>query len=229
MQKTHFTATCFVGLLLAKEYRICYRKQMKKPFPYERPLSWSQISSFQYNPRQWYDRYVNGEEQPTSKEMEFGKMVGEKLATDPAFLPTVPRLPIFEHELKFDFNGVPMIGYIDALCLETNKLYEYKTGRKKWDQKRANEHGQIEMYLLGLYQTKKLHPKDIECHIHWLPTHIKEGAVAFIEPFEVKTFKADRTMADILRFGQKIIDTQKEMEEYYRKQTYIYDTDFFAK
>lgn len=209
--------------------RTLHVPQPKRAFPYDRPLSWSQISQFQYSKQAWFDKYVMGIETEPSIEMIFGREVGERLATDPTYLPEVPRLPIFEHELKFEFNGVQMIGYIDSLCLDTNKLYEYKTGRKKWDQKRADDHGQIEMYLLGLYQTKKIKPEDIACHIHWLPTHIKDGQVAFVEPFTVNTFKADRTMADILRFGNYIKEVRKEMEEYYRIQTHIYTTDFFAK
>lgn len=150
--------------------------------------------------------------------MEFGKVCGERLASDPTYLPEVPRLPIFEHELKFDFNGVPMIGYIDALCLETNQLLEYKSGRKKWDKKRVDEHGQIDLYLLGLYVTKNIKPEDITSRLVWLPTHIKDGQVAFVEPFAPVVFNANRTMADILRFGNYIKEVRKEMEEYYHLQ-----------
>ena len=195
-----------------------YIKKEKPPFPYERPLSWSQISSFKYRPSQWYAQYVYGEEEPPSKEMLFGKEQGELFASDPNHIPELPRLPVFEYELKTDFNGVPMIGYIDSVCLETKKLYEYKTGRKKWDHKRATDHGQIDMYLLMLWLTKKIKPEDISAHIFWLPTHIKDGEVAYVEPLKVHKFKANRTMADILRFGQKIIETRKAMEEYYNNQ-----------
>jgi hypothetical protein len=205
-----------------------YVPKPKPPFPYARPLSWSQISTFKYNPRQWYARYVEGEETEPSIEMLFGKEVGDRIAADPTYLPEVPRLSIFEHELKFDFNGIPMIGYMDSYEPHT-KMKEYKTGRKKWDQQRVNQHGQIDLYLLGTWQLQKVRPEDIDCELHWLPTHIKDGQVAFVDPFKVHTFKANRTMADILRFGQEIMNIRKEMEEYYHQQTHIYTTDFFAK
>lgn len=212
----------------------------KPEFDYERDLSWSQMSSFKWRPEDWYQKYVihgkctregdDGtpafcfiagcfhEECPviaTSPEMIFGKEVGERLASDPTYLPEVPRLPIFEHKLKFDFQGINLVGFIDALCLEEKKIKEYKTGRKKWDKKRADEHGQINFYLLGLYITEKIKPEEFDSHIHWMPTHIHEGKVAFIEPFSVQTFRANRTMADIMRFGQEIIDTRAKMLEYY--------------
>lgn len=194
-----------------------YIQKAKPPFPYDRPLSWSQISSFQYRPSAWYKKYVLGEEDPPSKEMLFGKEEGEKFANDPTYMPELPRLPVYEHELKFTFNGIPMIGYIDNFKPDTD-VAEFKTGRKKWDKKRVDQHGQIDLYCLGLWVTKKLHPEKLKFHLYWLPTHIKDGEIAYVEPIKVHKFKANRTMADILRFGQKIIETRRLMEEYYDKQ-----------
>ena len=205
---------------------------MKPPFPHDRPLSWSQLSSFRYRPSAWYARYVLGEESPTSKEMLFGKEIGERLASDPTYLPEVPRLPIFEHELKFEFNGLSMIGYIDAWCPETKRLYEYKTSRNKkaWTQQTVNDHGQLRMYAMGLYLTEKIKPEDIYFSLYWIPTHIVEGEVALVEPVEISSFKTKITTADILRFGQEILDTRKAMMDYY--ENYVSDEmsedEFFA-
>lgn len=223
-------------IIMAKEK---YVPPTKPPFDYNREFSWSQMSTFRWRPEDWYQKYViHGEctrekdgvpsfciiagcsspECPvvaTSPEMTFGKEVGEKLASDPTYLPEVPRLPIFEHKLAVEFQGIPLVGYIDALCLESKQLGEYKTGRKIWDKKRADGHQQINFYLLGLYLTEKIKPEEFTCNIYWMPTHIHEGKVAFIDPFAVHTFKANRTMADVMRFGQEIIDMRKAMLEYY--------------
>jgi len=192
----------------------------------ERDLSWSQLSSFEYDPDQWYRRYFEKEEQHETAEMVFGKVIGERLASDPNFLPEVPRLSKFEHKFRVVYDGITLVGYADGFCNKTKKkLIEYKTGVKKWDQKRADEHGQIDAYLLMHYITTKIKPEEVECHLVWLPTERKEYGdfnvdIKLIEPATPKIFKTKRTMADILNFASRIKRTYKEMEKYaYEKGT----------
>lgn len=191
---------------------------LKTVYHSKRPLSWSAISSFGWAPSQWYSRYVLKEDNPTSPEMTFGKEVGERLASDPKYLTGVPRLPVFEHELRATFNGIPLIGYVDSYCPKILHLLEYKTGRKPWDQKRADEHGQVDMYLFMLYLRDKIKPESVTCRIVWLPTHIEDGKVAFIKEGDVRIFETKRSMRQILAFGQRIKDNYQAMEEYASRQ-----------
>ncbi len=189
----------------------------------KRALSWSSISSFEYNKEQWFDSYILGKRQ-SSPEMTFGKMVGDKLAKDPTYLPQVPRLNTFEHKFEVMFNKIPLIGYADSFCTITNKkMKEYKTGVKPWTKKRADEHAQIDMYLLMHYITKKIKPEDVDCELIWLPTKKEETGdfkvtISFVEPLIIQTFKTKRTMNDILIFGQRIKDRYKEMQEYVKSR-----------
>ncbi len=189
----------------------------------KRSLSWSSISSFEYDKNQWFDSYILGKRQ-SSPEMTFGKMVGDKLATDPTYLPQVPRLNTFEYKFEVMFNKIPLIGYADSFCTITNKkMKEYKTGVKPWTKKRADEHGQIDMYLLMHYITKKIKPEDVDCELIWLPTKKEETGdfkvtISFVEPLIIQTFKTKRTMNDILIFGQRIKDRYKEMQEYVKSR-----------
>lgn len=181
-----------------------------------RPLSWSQLSAFAYNPDEWYRRYVLNEKTPPNKEMLFGKFIGDSLSSDPNFLPQVPRLSKYEHELKVVFNGIKMVGYMDAFCDDTKKvMYEFKTGKKAWDQKRADTHGQIDMYLLMHYITTKIPPEQMEVKLVWLPTR-EDGdfTIQLVEPCIPQIFTTKRTMTDILNFGVYINQTVKEMEDY---------------
>jgi hypothetical protein len=188
----------------------------------DRPLSWSAISSFMYDKEQWYKKYVLKEEQPPSAEMEFGKMVGGKLEKDPTFLPQIKRHSKMEHEFKCNFGEIVLIGYADSFCQLTNKkLEEYKTGVKKWDQKRVDEHGQITMYCLMHYIMTKIKPEDTEITLWWMPTKRTETGdfkvkIEFIEPIEdnIKMFKTKRTMADILKFGAHVKQIYTEMQQY---------------
>lgn len=213
-------------------------------FDHKRPLSWSAISSFEWDPEQWYRKYVwhkdchrgsisNGKEIisfcaismkendhscpaiETSIEMTFGKVVGERLAADPDYLPHVKRYPIFEHGMECTFSKIPLIGYADGWAPLVFNLGEYKTGKKKWDQKRADDHGQITMYCLMLFIIDKIPPESIVSDLHWLPTQDNNDfSISFIDENDVRTFHTRRTMRDILAFGSRIISTYSAMEEY---------------
>lgn len=188
---------------------------MTPHFLKNRPLSWSAISSFEYDQEQWYKRYILNEKEPPSREMLFGKTVGERLASDPSYLPEVPRLPVFEKELRVMFGVLPLVGFVDAWCPDSLHLKEYKTGKKAWDQKRADTHGQIDMYLLMLYITYRIRPEDVTCHLHWMPTQENgDFSISFVSPFRVESFKTKRTMTDILLFGARIKKTVEDMHSY---------------
>lgn len=213
----------------------------------KRPMSWSQISSFEWNRDQWWRKYIGGEIPETTPELEFGSYVDKKIQDDPTYLPHVIRYSVLQHEMRCEFNSVPLIGIADAYeppeakkvkdqtILIGGMLSDFKTGRRPWDQKRADETGQLTMYALMLYLTAGIKPETITFSIQWLPTHIKDGKVEFIEPDHTKlkpvTFHTKRTMRDALKFGQKIMDTYAEMHEYCRHRptldTHSYD-DFYA-
>lgn len=208
---------------------------MKPTFDKTRPLSWSAISSFEYNPEQWYDKYVLKLAQPSSKEMDFGKEIGEKLASDPKFLPHVERYEVFEQELrcvlffKKENIKISLVGYMDTAQLKAFKMREYKTGKKPWTQKRADDHGQIDMYLLMIEEIHKINPEDMMCHIDWMPTidvepehdsfdSFKNGSskttIGFVDETQVKSFETRRTKTQILKFRTRILKTFLAMEEY---------------
>lgn len=203
---------------------------LKTIYHKDRPLSWSGISAFEWNPKQWYEKYVEKQEF-TSPAMEFGKLIDKRVQDDPKFLPELPRYPIQQHEMRTIWNGIPLIGYSDQYRPRVRpaknrsstslSIRDLKTGKesKPWTQKRADETGQLTMYLFMLYlMDKTINVADAELYIDWLPTHIKDGEIALVEPVKVHTFKTKRTMTEILKFGQRILTTWAEMEEYASRQ-----------
>lgn len=196
---------------------------MNKTFDKKRPLSWSAISSFEYDPEQWYCKYVLGEEQKGSPQLRFGKAVADSIedgtCTYPGLLETLQKKK--EYEFKGSFNGIPLIGYGDAFCEITFKaLDEVKTGVKKWDQKRADEHGQFDMYLLLNWIAKKVRPEDVRLRLFWLPTEMTMDGIEFAKPLKMQVFETKRTMAQVLKFGQRIKNTYAAMEEYCERHGY---------
>ncbi len=202
-------------------------KKTKTLLPHEngRPLSWSAISSFEYSPEQWYDRYVLNKKEPPSKEMVFGKEIGERLAFEPKFLPQVPRLPIFEHRLLTSWDGIPLVGYVDSLSRDYRDLLEYKTSKTHWTLPKVNRHCQLDMYALMIYQMYKIRPETMLMRLVSLETEEvmlsmkdKDGTMKLVEPVVPLIFTTKRTMTDILKFGARIKQTVKDMRKYADKQ-----------
>lgn len=153
----------------------------------------------------------------TSREMQFGSLIDKALQLDPTFLPHVPRYTHMQYELRTKFGAIPLVGYPDGLELIPKKrtLADYKTGKAPWTQKKADEAGQLTMYLLLLWIIEKIPPEEFECMIHWLPTKDNgDFSISLVDDTDLRTFYTSRTMVDILRFGQRINATYKAMEEY---------------
>jgi hypothetical protein len=178
-------------------------------------VSWSLINSFQYNKEKWFDSYIL-DNFTGSKEMDFGKMIDKRIQKDPLFLPHLPRYEHMQYKMEAVMSGLKLKGIPDGLTLTgKKKLYDYKTGKKPWDSKRAKETGQLKFYLLLIYLTLKIKPEEFECGIHWLPTCESEDfAIEFIEENNIKTFKVKHTFQDILLFAAEIKRIYKEMELY---------------
>jgi hypothetical protein len=201
------------------------KKTVKKPkFDKTRALSWSAISSFEYDPEQWYRKYVLLQPDPENEEMRFGKRFADSCEKRKPLAP-VTLLSKMEQKFEVVFCGIKLIGYADTFDDVTFKaLGEYKTGVKEWDQRRVDEHGQITLYCLFNYVTKKIKPEDMDLFLQWIPTRKisqengdfsrSEYTIDFVRPIKVHTFRTRRNMKDVVEFGAKIKRVYKEMEMY---------------
>ena len=180
----------------------------------KRPLSWSSISSFRYDPDEWYEKYINGKRGRNTGPIVFGKNVGERLATEQTFLPEVPRLKEYEHELSVKIGKIQCIGFLDNFDLESKSFAEFKTG-KKWTQDKANKHGQIDMYAAMIYLKYGIKPEDLKISLIWLPTEEQQDfRTDFVKDMKPVIFPVKKTMRDILSFMADIQVIHKEMQEY---------------
>jgi len=65
----------------------------------------------------------------------------------------------------------------------------------------------------------KVSPEDMRNRLIWLPTERLEGgdfnvAISLVEPVVPQIFETKRSMTDLLKFGEYIKSTVREMEEY---------------
>lgn len=186
-----------------------------------RPYSWSQHSSWAYNPHEWYKRYVLGEKMPESPALLFGKAFADSCEAGAPLAP-VTLYSVIEHPMEAELDGIALTGFGDSWEPSTRLLREYKTGVKAWDQKRVDEHGQLTMYSLLLWLIDKTRPEDLTIHLDWLPVVTTPSFTLDFQRGEdnqpvIHTFETNRTMTDILRFASDIKRTRTDMEAYIKK------------
>ena len=182
----------------------------------DRPLSWSAISSFEYDKEQWARKYLDNIKEPPNPAMLFGHLVGQAIALKHPQAPRVPHGTCFEYKMEASIGDIPMIGYLDSFEPSVPIMFEYKThGVNGWDQKRVDEHGQLTMYALFLYLQDKIHPKDLLIRLSAIPVRSQNDFSMEVDNTKpVLTFETKRTMKDILKFSAYIKEVVKKMEEY---------------
>lgn len=180
----------------------------------KKPLSWSSINSFKYDPDEWYLKYIEGKRGRDTGPLVFGKNVGERLASEQDFLPEVPRLKEYEHELSVTIGKIPCIGFLDNFDLESKTFAEFKTG-KKWTQEKATKHGQIDMYASMIYLKYGIKPEDLKISLIWLPTEEQQDfRTDFVKDMKPVIFPIKKTMRDILSFMAEIQVIHRQMQEF---------------
>lgn len=173
-------------------------------------ISWSSMNAFEsYGKDEWYEQYVLGHRSEINDLMATGIEVGTRLATDPGYLPTVPRPETYELNLRATLGRIGLTGHLDGWTETTKELIEYKTTSNvnRWNQKKVDNHGQLDFYCLLLWENYQILPNDIS--IKLITILCKEGI-----PKGMKVFQTKRTMQDILVFAKRIKDIHKDMHSF---------------
>lgn len=189
-------------------------------------LSYSQISAFKRNKRDYIRRYFLNEPFVDNEYTLFGKKVGTALETgdfskfeleERVTLEQVPRLDEFEREISLEFKeyNLKLIGYIDTNKSNLDVIYDYKTGSE----------GKEEEYLKDEYIQPIIYAMATEKLCGKFPTDI---AVLFIErtgnPFKGDELKVGSYYKKINipinkevinRTVKYIVSTAEEISRYY--------------
>lgn len=193
----------------------------------DRPLSWSSLSSWEWDKKQWAKKYLDGIDEVPGPELIFGKAFAESIENGSCKVQQLMSAlqSKKEHEFSCTFGKIKLIGYGDAFCDKTFKILdEVKTGVKEWDQKRVDQHGQLTMYAFLNFIINKIKPEDMTFNLYWIPTVKKElengdfggfdYQIDFKKPITVNKFTTKRTLQDIIAFGAYIKKTHAEMLAY---------------
>lgn len=181
-------------------------------------VSWSSMDSFMsYDKDEWYDKYVLGKETEPNPHIIAGRIIGERLSVDHAYLPEVPRPEIYEAELSAKIGAINIVGHLDGLSMKRyKKLLEYKTSLsgKKWTAASVAKWGQIDFYCLLIWENYRIKPEDLHITLTYIP--VKQlGSFDIVRSDDpVMTYKTTRTLGQVLVFGAKIKKVHEEMVKF---------------
>lgn len=187
-----------------------------------RPLSWSQLSSFEYSPKEWHKRYVLNKPDPPNAAMLYGSKVGDSIGTPDSLVPTLVPPGVKEYELRANIGPIYLVGFADHYCTDTLVLNENKTTDKptKWNQKSVDAHGQMTMYALLLFLQNKTKPEDVTMFLNYIPVLVGNDFQYYLPtPPTYTAIPTRRTTKDIMNFVTYVKDTVAAMEAYARSVT----------
>lgn len=208
------------------------------PRPY---LSWTQYSVWLSSGESHYEyfrRYIYNEPLPTTPMMLLGLRMADMLEhpeipqEDPMFEHYRNMLPHYEfreQDVRAEYAGVPLLAKPDGFTVQETTAFggtaapiellphihlgEYKTGRS-WDQHRADEHRQIDFYMLVLRKFYGIPAENIHPVIHWIPTFTVPGTRQIQPTGEIVDFPAPRTEDQLNLFGADVLKVWKEIGQF---------------
>ena len=178
-------------------------------------ITWSSMNAFlEYDKEKWYRNYVLGIRDEPNNAMKIGIEVGERIVSDPTFIPTLERPEIFEHNLKATLEHVPIRGHLDGSYPNLPGIDEFKTSTNKdrWSQEKVDTWGQITFYCLLYYLNFKIPPEKLQLRLWSIPI-AEHGDFSYTVGIPT-VYTTKRTLADILKFGVLIKQTHKEMSDF---------------
>ena len=195
------------------------KKYIQLPKSY---LSFSQITLWQSNPERYKKLYFEGDQSYnfTNDGMRFGSKVADalehktqtgELLTDIA-IELMPQYDVRDEEivadLKTEDGWIKVLGRPDSLDSETKDFVEFKTGKVKWTQTKAEKHLQLRFYAMLIYLEYGVVPGNVA--LIWMETHKNTDGetepTGRIEKFPVKIELKDilETMAITSKVAKEI-------------------------
>lgn len=192
-------------------------------------LSYSQISLFLKDKKEYYRQYILGEPFEGNWYTEFGQKVGKAIETncfdefswsEQEVLKQVPRLDEFEKEtrLKYDKHGFYIKGFIDTNLFNLAHIIDYKTGGKgKYTKYLQKDYTQLCYYALSLRQEFGITPLRAQvCFIERGGNAFK-GESLFVVNKKPLIIEIDISEARLKSVYWNTIKIAKQIESFYKQ------------
>lgn len=207
------------------------KKKIEVPRGY---VSYSQVALWKQNPKRYKEIYFNGRKDLNvfNESIEYGKMVADALEknedtgdllTDAAMLLLkkydVRDEPIFV-EFKTKYGWLSLLAKPDTFNSITHEFREYKTGKARWTQTKADKHFQLLFYAAVIYLKYKKINND--CYLDWIETAEKVddlGIVSMQPTGTIKSFRVEIGLKRILDTLDEIVKVSLEIQEAYQLHT----------
>lgn len=139
-------------------------------------VSYSQISTWTRNKRDYIRQKFFGEEYSSNAYTDFGSKIGKALETNSfdeftdeevKFLKTIPRYDVFEKEVRVDMGDFYILCFIDTATQDLSKIADYKTGEiaKKVSDYSSDDYLQLDIYAAGCRQETGKLPECVDVHL----------------------------------------------------------------
>lgn len=184
-------------------------------------LSWSSMNAYlEYDQNKWYDQYVLGIRSAPNGVMQGGIDVGERIVSDPTYLPVIERPEIYEQNFVCVLGDIKITGHLDGWSPKVPAIDEYKTSSNpnRWTQNAVDDWGQLTFYCLLVYIHKKIKPETIRLRLYSIPM-IGRGDFTVEQKGMPQMFTTKRTMSDILKFAALIRNTHASMRKFIDKKS----------
>ncbi len=126
--------------------------------------------------------------------------------------------PTYEQKLQQFIDWICCLGFIDnSPDIVTDGLHsfrEFKTGKKEWNQERADNHWQIHFYAMLIEEQSWKLPT--HAYLDWIETS-EDSEWNIIPTWEIKTFKVDIDPKVVKKMRKKVPKIFEEMQNEYEK------------
>lgn len=189
-------------------------------------LSYSQISLFRKNKKEYHERYILNKPFIGNAYTDFGSKVGEALENndftnfedgEQCVLKKVTRLDEFERKVHLDYDaGFYVVGYIDTNKKNFSEIIDYKTGgRNKEFQYSESEYTQLCIYALSIRQETGVTPRKATVEFIRRDGNAFRGEKLSIAKENPLKIDVDISMERLKIVYWEILETAKEIEKYY--------------
>lgn len=188
-------------------------------------LSYSQISSFIKNKKDYIKSYFFNEPIEFKAYIDFGSKVGVALEKndfslfseeEQETLKKVERLDEFEKEIRVDFGSFYVKGFIDTNTKKLDKFFDYKTGSlNKEEEYKKDTYIQPHIYALGIEQETGKLPKKANVILIERMGNAYKGETLVVGK-NIISIPIDISKERLDYAKQLVIDTAKEIEHFYK-------------
>ncbi len=193
-------------------------------------LSYSQVSSWKHSKKDYMASYFFGERFEGNAYTDFGSLIGEALELgdfsefsrrEKQVLKKVTRLDEFEREIKLQFDGFYVTGYIDTNDKDCKVLIDYKTGAlNKVEVYEDEKYNQLGIYAAAIEQETGTLPES--AHVELIE---RTGNAFRGEPLELGTkvvkIPQDISAKKIAEIKKDVVKVANEISDYFAVFKYL--------